>query len=85
MPEGESENLFFKTPPGRRLSIWKAAILAAVAGRTAVERRPYRMECRHLGGANWESRHLGGGNWGSCHHGGVYRTMMFNPVGTNSS
>ena len=31
MPEGESENLFFKTPPGRRLSIWKAAILAAVA------------------------------------------------------
>ena len=31
MPEGESENLFFKTPPGRRLSIWGAAILAAVA------------------------------------------------------
>ena len=50
MPEGESENLFFKTPPGRRLSIWKAAILAAVAGRTAVERRPYRMGSRHLGG-----------------------------------
>ena len=65
MPEGESENLFFKTPPGRRLSIWKAAILAAVAGRTAVERRPYRMGSRHLGGD--------------------YRTMMFNPPGTNSS
>ena len=65
MPEGESENLFFKTPPGRRLSIWKAAILAAVAGRTAVERRPYRMGSRHLGGD--------------------YRTMMFNPLGTNSS
>ena len=31
MPEGESENLFFKTPPGRRLSIWGAAILAAIA------------------------------------------------------
>ena len=65
MPEGESENLFFKTPPGRRLSIWKAAILAAVAGWTAVERRPSRMGSRHLGGD--------------------YRTMMFNPPGTNSS
>ena len=51
------------------------AILAAIAGRTAVERRPYRMGSRHLGGANWESRHLGGG----------YRTMMFNPLGVNSS
>ena len=40
-----------------------------------MERRPYRMESRHLGGANWESRHLGGD----------YRTMMFNPLGTNSS
>ena len=75
IPEVESENLFFKTPPRRRLSIWGAAILAAVAGRTAVERRPYRMGSRHLGGANWESRHLGGG----------YRTMMFNPLGVNSS
>ena len=50
-------------------------MLAAVAGRTAVERRPYRMWSRHLGGANWESRHLGGD----------YRTMMFNPLGVNSS
>ena len=37
--------------------------------------RPSRMGSRHLGGANWESRHLGGG----------YRTMMFNPLGVNSS
>ena len=60
-------------------------MLAAVAGRTAVERRPYRMGSRHLGGANWESRHLGGANWESRHLGGDYRTMMFNPLGTNSS
>ena len=40
-------------------------MLAAVAGRTAVERRPYRMGSRHLGGD--------------------YRTMMFNPLGVNSS
>ena len=40
-------------------------MVAAVAGRTAVERRPYRMGSRHLGGG--------------------YRTMMFNPLGTNSS
>ena len=65
IPEVESENLFFKTPPRRRLSIWGAAVLAAVAGRTAVERRPYRMGSRHLGGD--------------------YRTMMFSPLGTNSS
>ena len=50
-------------------------MLAAVAGRTAVERRPYRMGSRHLGGVNWESRHLGGG----------YLKEMNNPLGTNSS
>ena len=37
--------------------------------------RPSRMGSHHLGGTNWESRLPGG----------VYRTMMFNPLGVNSS